>query len=135
MLEKNPLHINQHAYQPAKLTETGQKAAVITIGKAPQTKEIALRTFLDIKVAFDSTSIEAISSALLKHGLPPLFERWIASMLSSRFLYLALWGDLAGRKCQGLSTRSRFITPAVEHDRGQTAMGSERGLVLLNWIC
>ena len=46
--------------------------------------------FLDIEGAFDRTSIEAISSALLRHGVLPLFERWIASMLSSKCIISSL---------------------------------------------
>jgi hypothetical protein len=47
---------------------------VSIIEKALQTQEIASGAFLNIKGAFDRTSIEAISSALLTHELPPLFE-------------------------------------------------------------
>ena len=49
--------------------------------------------FLDIEEAFDRTSIEAISLALLRHGVPPLFERWIPSMLSSRYITSSLKGE------------------------------------------
>ena len=84
-----------------------------------------MRAFLDIEGAFDSTSIEAISSVLLRHGVPSLFERWIASLLSNRYITSSLMEDHAGRECQGLSTRWRFIAPALEPDRGRTAMGSK----------
>jgi hypothetical protein len=48
---------------------------VSTIEKALQTQEIALGSFLDIKKAFDSTLIEAITTALHRHGVLPLFDR------------------------------------------------------------
>ena len=83
---KNPLHINQHAYQLGKSTETALNSVISTIEKALQTQEIALG-------AFDSTSIEAITSALLRHGVLPLFERWIAPMLRSRCIVSSLRGE------------------------------------------
>ena len=67
VLEKNPLHITQHAYQSGKSTETALNSVVRTIEKAPQTQEIVLGAFLDIEVAFDRTSIEAISSDMGFH--------------------------------------------------------------------
>ena len=63
---------------------------VSTIEKALQTQEIALGAILDIECAFDSTSIEAIISALLRHGVPLPFERWIAFVLSSRYIISSL---------------------------------------------
>jgi Reverse transcriptase (RNA-dependent DNA polymerase). len=93
VLGKNPLHINQYAYQSGKSTDTAQTSMVITIEKVLQTQEFALGAFLDIEGAFDSTSIEAISTALLRHGVPPVFERWIASMLRSRCIISSLMGE------------------------------------------
>ena len=74
-LGRSPLHINKHAYQSGKPTDTALNSVVSTIEKALQTQEIALGAFLDIEGALDRTSIEAISSALLRYGVPPLFER------------------------------------------------------------
>ena len=90
VLEKNPLHINQHAYQSGKSPETMLNTVFGTIDKVLQTQEIALGAFLDIEGAFDSASIEAITLALLRHGVTPLLERWIASMLSSRCIISSL---------------------------------------------
>ena len=64
-LGRNPLHINQHAYQSGESTDTALNSEVSTIKKALQTQEIAFGAFLDIEGAFDRTSIESISSALL----------------------------------------------------------------------
>jgi len=58
-----------------KSTDTALNSVVSTNEKALQTQEIALGAFPDIEGDFDRTSIEAISSALLRHGVPPLFER------------------------------------------------------------
>jgi Reverse transcriptase (RNA-dependent DNA polymerase). len=66
---------------------------LLELEKMLQTQEIALGAFLDIEGAFDRTLIEAISSILLRHGVPPLFERWIASMLSSRCITSCLMGE------------------------------------------
>jgi Reverse transcriptase (RNA-dependent DNA polymerase). len=93
VLGRNPLHINQHVYQSGKSTETALNSVVSTIKKALQTQEIALGDFLDIEGAFDRTSIGAISSALLRHGVSPPFERWIASMLSSRCITSSLMAE------------------------------------------
>ena len=55
-----------------------------------QTQEIA---FLDIERAFDRTSIEAITPALLRYEVLTLFERWNAHMLSSRCIITSLMGE------------------------------------------
>jgi hypothetical protein len=70
---RNPLYINQHAYQSGKSTDTALNSVVSTIEKALQTQEIALEAFLHIKAAFDRTSIEAISSALFRHRISTSF--------------------------------------------------------------
>ena len=85
--------MNQHAYQSGRSTDTALNSVVSTIEKAIQTQEIAMGAFLDIKGAFDRTLIEAITSALLRHEVPPLFQRWIASLLSSRCIISSLMGD------------------------------------------
>ena len=86
VLGLNPLHFNQHAYQLGKSTDTALNSVVSTIEKALQTQEIAFGAFLDIEGAFDRTSIEA----LLRQWVLPLFERWVASMLSSRCITSSL---------------------------------------------
>ena len=73
--------------------ENQLNSVVSTIEKALQTQEIVLRTFLDIESAFDRTLIETITSALFRHGIPPLFERWITSMQSSRCIISNLMGE------------------------------------------
>ena len=93
VLGRNPLNINQNAYQSGISTDAALNAVVSTIEKALKTKEIAMRAFLDIEGAFGRTSMEAISSALLRHGVPPLFERWIAFMLSSICIISSLMGE------------------------------------------
>ena len=67
--KKTPLHINQHAYQPGKSIDTALNSVFSTIEKALQTQEIALGAFVDIEGAFDCTSNEAITLALLRHGV------------------------------------------------------------------
>ena len=49
--------------------------------------------FLDIEGALDRTSIKAVSSELLRHGVPPLFQIWIASILSSKCIISSLMGE------------------------------------------
>ena len=101
VLERNPLHINQHAYQSGKSTDTALNSVVSNIEKALQTQEIEMGAFLDIEGAFDRTSFEAISSTLLTSdmGFHLFFERWIASMLSSR---CNIWG----RPCRSRVSRA-----------------------------
>ena len=45
LLGKNPLHINQHAYQSGKSTDTALNSVISTIEKAHQKQEIALGAF------------------------------------------------------------------------------------------
>jgi hypothetical protein len=73
-LGKNPLHINQHAYQSGKSTDTALNLVVGTIEKALQTQKIALGAFFNTEGTFDRTSIEAISSALVRHRVPPFLR-------------------------------------------------------------
>ena len=61
VLGRNPVHINQNAYQSGKSTDTALKSVVSTTEKALQIQKIALGAFLDIEGAFDRTSTEAMS--------------------------------------------------------------------------
>ena len=98
------------AYQSGKSTDTALKSVVSTIEKGLQTQEIALGAFV-MEGDFDRTSIEAITSALLRRGVPPLFERWIASMLRTDVLYLALWGRPCRSRVSGAVRKMAFYRP------------------------
>ena len=52
VLGRNPLHINQHAYQSGKSTDTVLNSVVSTIKKALETQKIALGPFFDIDGTF-----------------------------------------------------------------------------------
>ena len=61
-----------------------------------QTREIALGAFLNIEGAFDRTSIEAITSALLRHGVLPLFESSRSSLMGETMQVASVRGCLQG---------------------------------------
>ncbi len=73
-----PLHVNQHAYQHAKSTETTLHTVVQRVEKAINANEFALATFLDIEGAFDATSIDSICNAAKKHGVPDVIIRLLS---------------------------------------------------------
>ena len=98
---------------------------VSTIEKVLQTQKITLGAFLDIEEAFDRTSIEAISSPLLRHGVLPLLVIWITSMLSSRCITSSLLGETLQVAIVRGCPQGGVLSPVVEPDRGQTAMGSK----------
>ena len=66
VLGRDPLHLNQHAYHSGKSTDTALSSVINTIEKALKTQKISSGAFLNIEEAFDSTSFEVITSALLR---------------------------------------------------------------------
>jgi hypothetical protein len=70
-LRFQPLHLNQHAYQIGKSTETALHNVVTRVESAIEYKDIAFGAFLDIEGAFDRTSFDTIEQAAGKHGIEP----------------------------------------------------------------
>lgn len=84
-LNKNPLHVSQHAYQRGKGTESALHSLVNKIETGMnQEKGIALVVFLDIAGAFDNTGHETIKKALVEKKVSRWIINWISEMLKSR---------------------------------------------------
>lgn len=87
-----PLHVNQHAYQKGKSTDTALHQAVSRIEKSLNYKEMTFCASLDIQGAFDNTSIESVERACHAHDLPILLTNWFCNMLSSRIIRTSIGG-------------------------------------------
>jgi hypothetical protein len=77
----SPLHPNQHAYQAGKSTESALHQLGVRVDKALNQLDTALGVFLDILGAFNNTSYDSNSAALVKHGVSPTIRRWIRATL------------------------------------------------------
>jgi ribonuclease HI len=84
VLQGNPLHRKQHAYQSGKSVESALHQLVSRIEDALDRKEIALAAFLDIEGAFDRVAYESMVRAARNRGIKPTCCRWIDHMLRSR---------------------------------------------------
>ena len=100
ILVLQPLHPNQHAYQPGKSVETALHQLVVRVEKALDQQEIALGVFLDIEGAFDNTSYDSMCLALSRHGTDLTIVRWIRATLEGRLATAAL-GDVTRGCPQG----------------------------------
>lgn len=87
------LHVNQHAYQKGKSTETALHNLVKKIERAIETKGIALCSFIDIEGAFDNTPHMSIERAASRKGLEPSIIQWIKSMLANRTVTAKILGE------------------------------------------
>lgn len=86
ILEKSPLSIKQHAYQPGRSTDSALNELNRTISKSIEDKEIALATFMDIEGAFNNATTDSLVNAQARVGVPPFICRWIRECLSSRII-------------------------------------------------
>lgn len=84
VLRGEPLHRNQHAYQPGKSCITALSELVSRAEDSLANREIALCAFLDIEGAFDNASHEVIVSKANNRGVPLTLSRWINNMLKTR---------------------------------------------------
>jgi hypothetical protein len=73
-LRSQPLHLNQHAYQIGKSTETTLHNVVPRVESATEHKDIALGAFLNTEGAFDRTSFDMIEQAAGYHGIASAVE-------------------------------------------------------------
>ena len=69
-LVKHPLAATQYAYRECRSTETALHHLVSRVERQLEMKEYAIGAFLDIKGAFDSTSIDTIKQAMNRHDVP-----------------------------------------------------------------
>jgi len=79
-----PLHINQHAYQAGKSTDSALHILVGRIERALNNKKYALGVFLDIEGAFNNASPGSLLHILRARRVSSTIIWWIDSMLSSR---------------------------------------------------
>lgn len=84
IMERAPLHHQQHAYRAGRSTETALFELTGILEKAIEDKETAICAFLDIAGAFDNTSHEAIKQALERRGVDKTTTRWACNLLATR---------------------------------------------------
>lgn len=75
ILPKFPLHVNQHAYQVEKSTDSALHKLVAKVERSFEVDKIALGCFMDIEGAFDDTNFEIIRRALVERGVEPMVVR------------------------------------------------------------
>ena len=85
-----PIHKNQYAYMTGKSTESALHELVSGIEKSFHYKETTLCAFLDVEGAFDNTSYESITKALIKRKVHDKSIAWINSMLRGRIITSSL---------------------------------------------
>ena len=84
VLKKFPLHVNQHAYQVGKSTDTALHQMTQKIEHMLKNGKVALGCFMDVEGAFDNTDFEVITRAAENREVKGLAVRWIVRMLSGR---------------------------------------------------
>jgi hypothetical protein len=83
-LVKYPLAASQYAYRESRSTETALHHLVSMVERQLEVKEYAIRAFLNIDGTFDSTSINTIKQATIRHQIPEAFVDWTENMLVRR---------------------------------------------------
>ena len=84
VLNRNPLHPCQHAYQMGKSVETALHNLVGRLETALEHREFALGAFFDIEGAFSNAAFESFEEALRERGVDRTLVKWISAMLRSR---------------------------------------------------
>lgn len=82
------LHRNKFAYQVRKSCELALYELTCRIGKVYKKQEIALETFIDIELAFGSTSCDSIKRNVERSEVAPYLTR--CSMLGKRVFKTSL---------------------------------------------
>lgn len=100
-LVEYPLHVNQHAYQAGKSTETALHSLLTTVQDALDSNHYALACLLDIQGAFDNAQFEDIRRALQKRGIAPVLLNWVTNLMKQRSV-LATAGTAS---CSALTTQ------------------------------
>lgn len=93
ILNKIPLHPNQHAYSSGKSTESALHTVVQTIEHEVNNKALCLGAFIDIEGAFDRTSFDSVRSALRHHAVNMTITDWLSNMLKQRAVRIDLCGS------------------------------------------
>lgn len=84
VLKRFPLHVNQHAYQMGKSTDTALHQMTQKIESMLRNGNVALGCFMDVEGAFDNTGFEVIERAARARRVEEVAIRWILTMLSGR---------------------------------------------------
>lgn len=92
VLKKFPLHVNQHAYQTGKSTDTALHQMIRKIESMLSNGKVALGCFMDIEGAFDNTDFEVITKAAVSRQVENVATRWIVKMLSGRTVAATICG-------------------------------------------
>jgi hypothetical protein len=115
-----PLHPNQHAYQPGSSVETALRQLVLRVERALDQQAIALGVFLDIYVAFNSTSYEFVCAGLVRHGVEHTIIRWIRAtlkgLLATATLEVVSRSAAVSRDCPQGGVLSPFLWCLVVND-------------------
>lgn len=90
VLENNPLHPNQYAYQTGKSCEEAIHELTSRAEAALENKEIMLATFVDTEGAYDNTSFVSIVQAMERRGVGRCVVRWTNSSLRHRMVKTTL---------------------------------------------
>ena len=93
-LAKYPLAATQYAYRKRRSTETALHHLVSRVERQLEVKEYAIGAFSDIEGASDSTSIDTIKQAMIRHDVSEALVAWTESMLTGRRIMVYL-----GEKC------------------------------------
>lgn len=77
ILKKFPLHVNQHAYQSGKSTDTALHQLTQKIERMLENGKVALGCFMDIEGAFDNTDFDVLAKAAEERQVDRVEVRWI----------------------------------------------------------
>jgi hypothetical protein len=83
-LVKCPLAATYNAYREGRSTETALDHLLSRVERELEMKEYAIVAFLDIKGAFDNTSIDTVKQAIIGHDIPEVLVDWTENMLAGR---------------------------------------------------
>ena len=92
VLRDYPLHMNQHAYQAGKSTDTALHQLTSRIERMLREGKVALGCFMDIEGAFDNTDFDIIVKAASTRQMDSAAINWIIKMLSGRSVEATVCG-------------------------------------------
>lgn len=92
VLREFPLHVNQHAYQIGKSTDTALHQMTQKIERIVNNGKVSLGCFMDVEGAFDNTDFETIIKAVRSRRMDEVAIRWIIQMLSVRSIEATICG-------------------------------------------
>jgi hypothetical protein len=111
VLQKHPVHQNQHAYQIGKATAIHN--VVTGIKSVMKYKEIAQRAFLATEGSFGRTSFDVITQAAERHGTEQAFCRWISCLLKGRNIITTLAREILRASAARGCTQGGVLSPLL----------------------